>query len=368
MRILIVPDKFKGTLRAEEVAAAMERGATKAIPDASCTLLPMSDGGEGFIRSLTSAGKTVVEMMPTGEPGVGAASAMARKRDGTYVIEMAGHAGISGMEALPDAAITASSLVTGRLIREAGRRADATSVLVGVGGTRSTDGGTGAATACGWRFLDKGGRDLPLGGGALAELQRIVPPRDSERVTVPVRGACDVDVPLVGERGSARVFAPQKGASPQQVEKLEAGLARLQERIAGDLGLDVSRLAFAGAGGGMGAGLASFFGADLRSGFDVVAEHVDLASAVARSDLVLTGEGSLDTQSLGGKVPVAVARLAATRGRPCIVIAGRVALGSDALRALGVTAAFQLRGSEDGDEAEAVTDATERALRAGSLG
>jgi glycerate kinase len=217
--------------------------------------------------------------------------------------------------------LEADSAGTGRMIREASASAGITRTVVAVGGSASTDGGTGAARACGWLFLDARGRELPPGGGALEGLARIE--RDVGLVG-DVLGACDVDSPLLGESGTARVFAPQKGATPEEVLKLERGLANLAERIDADLGLDVGELPHGGAGGGMGAGLRAFFNADLSYGFDVIAEAVDLEAVLPACDVVITGEGSFDGQSSRGKVASRVADVAARFEVPCLLIAGEI--------------------------------------------
>jgi glycerate kinase len=360
MRVLIVPDKFKGTLSSDEVANAMERGVEETLPEATCRKVLVSDGGQGFVRALASKGEGRIEDL---RASGGRIAQVARLGDGTYVLESAEQAGFKGHKD----ALGASTRRVGEAIAAVRLREDVRSIYVGVGGTLATDGGTGAATACGWRFLDRRGEDLAPGGGSLAALSRIVPP-STEVPVVPIVGGCDVQVPLTGERGSARLFSPQKGARPDEVTRLEEGLLRLQERVSDDLGVDLSAVPFAGAGGGLGGGLVAFFGARLRSGFELVAEALDLPGLIAGSDIVLTGEGSLDAQSLEGKVPVAVGRMAAARGRPCIAVAGRVELTGASLRDAGITLAEPLVRPGASDPAAAVTAATARALLKGSLG
>jgi glycerate 2-kinase len=241
--------------------------------------------------------------------------------------------------------------------------------MIGVGGSASTDGGTGAARALGWRFLDSGGADLDLGGDLLRHLARI----DASGVHPALRAtsvvaACDVDNPLLGELGAARVFAPQKGATRDEVERLEEGLSVLSERIRADLGIDVASMPGAGAGGGSGAGLVAFCGAKLGRGFDVIADAGGLAKEIDQSDFVLTGEGRLDEQSLGGKTPVGVAHLARERGVRCFAVAGEVPLDPGALKGEGFAAAASLTEAVGAtrafeDPVDAVAKATAALLR-----
>jgi glycerate kinase len=334
VRILIAPDKFRGTLTALEAARAIERGIKEVRPAAKCELLPMSDGGDGFLDVLAGdAGSQTI--LVEGRDG-SSEIPIATLRDGAIAIEMAANAlGESGAHG----PLGSSTWATGKILGS--RRLAGTDVVVGIGGTTSSDGGTGAAAACGWRFLDRDGWPIPLGGGSLSRLARIEPP-PTRGLPRSIVAACDVHVPLTGPRGAARSFAPQKGATPAEVRSLEEGLLVLQDRMLQDLGVDVRALAGAGAGGGAGAGLAAFFGAELRAGAQMVAERLGLEARLDRANLLITGEGHLDEQSLAGKTPVALARLAAARGVPCFVIAGRVSLGREGLRRAGIAGATQL--------------------------
>lgn len=239
-------------------------------------------------------------------------------------------------------------------------------LIVGVGGSASTDGGTGAAVAWGWRFLDEDGRELPPGGAALPDLVHIEPPE--QLPSIELLAACDVDNPLVGKDGAARVFGPQKGADPECVERLEMGLSRLAEVVRTEIGRDVSEVAHGGAGGGIGAGLVAFFGATLRPGLDSLAEASGLESEIAAADLVITGEGRMDRSSLNGKAPVSIARIAQRTGTPCLAIAGDLQLGKQQLKKAGIDDAVGLMqtggGSLAGSDPErAIEKATEGLLR-----
>jgi glycerate 2-kinase len=344
LHILIAPDKFKGTLGAPEVAEAIADGVRRVAPDADVDLKPLGDGGDGTMEALRRGlGGRVEEVSVTGPLGARVGAPLTFFDDGRVGIETASASGLTLVAHDRRDALRASSRGTGELLLAALRRAPGAQVIVGIGGSASTDGGAGAATAAGWRFLDRRGQDLPPGGGSLVRLARIdragVAPEVSNRSIV---GACDIDNPLLGERGSARVFAPQKGASEADVELLESGLSTLSTRVAADLGVEVADRAGAGAAGGLGAGLAAFYGAELRGGFELVAEAISLRAAIESADLVITGEGLLDGSSLGGKAPIGVARMARAAGVRCAVVAGGVALGREALDAEGILSAVSV--------------------------
>jgi glycerate kinase len=342
VRVVVAPDKFKGTLSAPQAADAIAAGVRRARPDAEIVTLPVADGGDGTAEVIRAAiGGEVDELEVTGPLGAPLVAALTRLADGRAVVEMASASGlvVAGGNRQP---LAATSRGTGELLRAALERSDGT-VLVGIGGSASTDGGTGAATALGWRFLDARGRELAPGGGALEKLHSIsgedVPPSLKNRTIV---GISDVDNPLLGPRGAAAVFGPQKGASARDVERLEAGLERLADVVAAELGLDLRPRERGGACGGMGAGLIAFFGATLEPGFTTVAEVIALAEAVAGAGLVITGEGRLDSQTLGGKAPAGVARIAAAANVACVAIAGDVTVSEAELAALGLRAALGL--------------------------
>ena len=334
LKIVVAPDKFKGSLTALEAAEAMMHAAREIYPAAAFSVRPMADGGEGTLDALMVArGGRTQDIAVTHPLGAIVSASFGLFSDGGACVEMARASGLQLVGIAERDAVAASSLGTGELIAHV-LGARPSSLVVGIGGSASSDGGTGAARALGWRFLDASGNELPPGGGALVDLARIEPP--DARPEIPIVGACDVDAPLVGPVGAARRFGPQKGASPDDVERLETGLARLAARMREDIGADVASLPGAGAGGGMGAGLAAFFGAELKPGFEVVASAIDLAADIADADLVLTGEGRLDAQSLAGKVPIGVGRLARKAKVPCIAIAGDLQLDKRELRANGI--------------------------------
>jgi len=343
VHVVIAPDKFKGTLSASEVADALAKGVRAAIHHASMTLRPIGDGGEGTVDALLLAhGGRLSSKQVSGPLGDVVVAPLAHLADGSCAMEMSVAAGLTLVPEDRRDALGSSTRGLGELIAAAldeGERR----ILIGVGGSASTDGGTGAARAVGWRFLDKDGEELPPGGGSLKHLARI----DDSRVrpelsAATIVAACDVDNPLLGDSGAARVFAPQKGADPEQVEILEEGLATLADRIEEDLGLDVADLPRSGAAGGTGAGLRAFFGAELGPGFDVVAQATRLHDEIEEADLVVTGEGSLDDQSLGGKAPIGVARMARELEVPCYAVAGEVSAEPAALKREGILGSASL--------------------------
>jgi glycerate kinase len=333
VRVLVAPDKFKGTLDAREVARAIARGLQGSLPDVEVVERPMGDGGEGTASVLVEAFGGSREVFEVDGPLGGTARApLYRLADGRAVVEMAD---ASGLRLVPESrrdALAASSRGTGQLISYALDLG--ASVLVALGGSASTDGGTGAAAAIGWRFLDGRGVPLPPGGGSLERLARVVPP-DRQMRSGSITGLCDVNNELLGPGGAARSFARQKGADDAQIARLERGLEVLSERIRIDLGTTVDTEPGAGAAGGMGAGLMAFFGARLLPGFGFLADACGLARAIADADFVITGEGALDEGSLGGKTPIAVARMARVAGVPCLALCGNIDLPDEVLRSAG---------------------------------
>jgi glycerate 2-kinase len=338
--ILIAPDKFKETLSAIEVARAIAEGAGRVFPDAETVLHPVGDGGEGTLEALiASVGGRIETVRVTDPLGALVDAPLGRLDDGRIALEVAAASGLTLVPRSRRDAMRASSRGTGELILAGLHEIEPITAIVGIGGSASTDGGTGAASAVGWRFLDSRGRELPPGGGALVDLARIdgtgVDPRPAR---CSMTGAADIDNPLFGAMGAAQVFGPQKGASPEQVAVLDEGLANLAARVRQDLDADsgLAQTPGAGAAGGLGFGLAAFFGAELRSGFGVVADATGLASAIAGADLVITGEGRLDAGSLGGKAPIGVARMARDAGVMCLAVVGTSEVDRQQLRAEGI--------------------------------
>ena len=326
-RILVAPDSFKGTLSAAEAAMAMGRGVRRALPRASVRLFPLSDGGDGFIDTLIPAMGGVPEWAmvqgPLPSRRVRARWALAAKGK-TALIEMAAAAGLALVpEGERNPGVT-TTFGVGELINSAlGREVDA--ILIGIGGSATNDGGTGMASALGARFLDSSGALLAGGGRSLASLAHIdTSGLDVRLGRTAVTVACDVTNVLTGPQGASRVFAPQKGADPATVEQLELALVRYAEVLRDDLGVDVADLPGSGAAGGLGAGLIAFCGAQLVSGIDLVLDATGFESALAASDLVLTGEGRIDSQTRSGKALAGVLRRAEAAHVPVAAVAGSV--------------------------------------------
>ena len=342
MRIVVAPDKFKGTLTAAGAARAMADGVRAALPDATVTATPLGDGGEGsldlLVTALGGSARPVSATDPLGRPIEASIGLLPDRR---MWVESASAAGLGLLET-PEP-LLAGSRGVGELILHASSWSPRDSLIVGVGGTASTDGGAGAARAAGWRFLDAAGKELPPGGGALVDLASIdgTDAADLGAGSL-IIGACDVANPLTGERGAARAFAPQKGASAGAVDLLEVALERLADVVHRDLGVDVSTMAHGGAGGGLGAGLVAFFGARLRSGFELISEALGLPLLIENADLVITGEGRVDRSTLEGKVVGEVARLARAAGTDCVVVAGEIDASADFREPLGVKSVIEL--------------------------
>ncbi|HEX9088079.1 MAG TPA: glycerate kinase [Arthrobacter sp.] len=341
MRIVIAPDKFKGSLSAPDVARHLAAGLQAATgSNLEILVIPVADGGEGTLDAAVGSGftrRSAVVSGPTGTPVT--ADFAVRGREA--VIEMAAASGLAVLPGGgPDSASAtgATSLGTGELIRAA-LDAGCRQIILGVGGSANTDGGAGVLQGLGARFLDGGGHELPPGGAALSRLEQIdfagFDPRLEETRFVL---ASDVDNPLLGPAGAAAVFGPQKGATPADVDTLDAALSRFVDVLAAEIGpraVKAAEAPGAGAAGGAGYAAIAALAATRRPGIDVVLEFTGLAERLAGADLVITGEGSLDEQSLLGKTPLGVARAAARAGIPVIAVCGRTTLGPEQLAASG---------------------------------
>jgi glycerate kinase len=345
MRILIAPDKFKGSLTAAEAAAAIAEGALRVDPDAVVTQFPIADGGEGTLEAAVAAGyeeRLNAVVGPILAP-LGAAWAIHKAGDGkvTAVIETAQASGLADMEPTPANALRAHSYGCGQLIAAA-LDAGATEIVLGLGGSAMTDGGSGALRALGLKPLDGAGNVVPLGGGSLADIVALdTTGLDPRLSAVTFRIAVDVRNPLYGPSGAAHVFGPQKGADQDSVEMLDAGLRNWASVLREATGRDVN-VPGAGAAGGFPASFLAFTDATLEGGFALVAGLTGLAAQLDQADLVITGEGSMDSQSLTGKAPIALADAARERGIPVIVVAGRILVTLEDLAGHGVVSAAQL--------------------------
>ncbi|MCM2392477.1 glycerate kinase family protein [Streptomyces albipurpureus] len=372
-RFAIAPSGFKESLSAQSAAAAIAAGVRRVVPDAEIDLIPLVDGGEGTAEALaSSSGGRLVRLSATGPTGerIGTHFALLGDGDGTAVVEMAAVAGLSLVpRELRDPGATTTYGV-GELIRAA-LDTGARRILVGCGDSGTSDGGAGALQALGARLLDADGHELSHGGRELRRLTRIdTSAIDPRLAATEIRVACNPFNVLCGERGVARVFGPQKGATPAQVEQLAAALEHWATVLTRDLRVpgDLFGGAGTGASGGLGAGLAAL-GARLLPRFDVLLDQVDLDERLARADLVITAEGALDHQTPRGKVPAEVARRAKRYGREVLALAGTIGEGAHQVRSVGVDAySAILPAPVSLTEAlsrggEFLTDATERALR-----
>jgi glycerate 2-kinase len=344
MRVVIAPDSFKGSCESPAAAAAIAAGWRRGAPDWETVTLPVADGGEGTLRALIgSLGGQIVRHTVTGPHGravdaeLGLIPAEGPAGRLTGVVEMASASGLHLVDPTPESAATATTYGTGELIKAA-LDAGVERLILTLGGSATTDGGIGMAQALGVRLTSATGARVAPGGDGLRDIATVdLAALHPGLARCEVIAACDVDNPLYGPRGAASVFGPQKGADETTVQMLDAGLRRLGEVCAS---LADPESPGAGAAGGLGFAALAFLGAELHSGFDLVADAVGLGSAIAGADLVITGEGRLDTQSLGGKTPVGVMRLAQARDVPVVVIAGDVSQGASGALAAGMTAVF----------------------------
>ena len=351
MKIVVAPQAFKGTASAADAAEAMRRGVLRAAPDSSVAVIPIADGGGGTVDALVTAtggrGVTSPAADPLGRP-INAAWGVLSDGE-TAVIETAAASGLALLaDSERDPTVT-TTRGTGDLIRAAldsGHRR----ILVGLGDSATNDAGVGMAQSLGFRALDESGRDLPPGGGALSRLHSLdATAAHPALASASVVALCDVTNPLCGPEGASAVFGPQKGACAEQIKALDAALCRFAEVVNDQMGLDVHNMPGAGAAGGLGAGLVVFCDASLRPGFEVVSEAVRLADSLAGADLVLTGEGRLDSQTLSGKGVCGVAALAREHGRPEVAaIVGSDALGAEGSAAIGIDGVFEIAPSQNG--------------------
>lgn len=344
MKIVIAPDSFKDSLSAKGVADAIALGLGEVWPDAQLIKCPMADGGEGTVESILAAcagelRRTTVRG-PLGMP-VNAAWGWL-PQSGTAIIEMAEASGLQLVPVAQRDACTSSTFGTGELIRAA-LDAGAKRVILAIGGSATNDAGAGAMQALGLNLLDEQGQKLAPGGLALAQLARVdLSGIDSRLSDVRFDIAADVNNPLCGPHGASSIFGPQKGASPMQVEQLDGALAHFAKLSGIALGNDVRDEPGSGAAGGLGFAAKAFLGAQFKAGVEVVAELVGLADAVKGADLVITGEGRFDAQTLRGKTPFGVAKIARQHGVPVIVLAGTLGEGYQELYEHGINAAFAL--------------------------
>jgi len=328
MRILVAVDKFKGSLSADEVGKAISSGLSKCQPDWEIVLCPIADGGEGtaevLVNTLQGQWETLEILDARGRLITGHYGWIELGDTPTAVMEMSTASGLAGVSDLPLDPRSASTFGTGQMIEAAIRRG-AHRILIGIGGSATNDGGIGMATALGYRFIDSDGQIVSPLPSEFERVTALLPPENHTSQSWPViEVMCDVDNPLLGPLGATRIYGPQKGVRECDMEFFESRLAHLADLVARDIGHDPRDQPGAGAAGGLGFGLMAFLGATLVNGFERVASVMDLETQIAKADIVITGEGRLDAQTLHGKGPVGVARLARKHGKPVVGLAGSI--------------------------------------------
>lgn len=354
-RVLIAPDKFKGSLTAAQVADALAEGIGETSSWWCPRRLPIADGGDGTVAAAVAAGWTPVSIDTVGPTGQPSAAVYAR-RGASAVVELASGVGLTALPGGRPDPLRASTFGLGIVIAHALDKG-ARNIVVGIGGSASTDGGTGLLRALGAHIYDADGRDVRLGGGALCTASRLdLTGLHPAARTAHFQVATDVDNPLLGPRGAAHNYGPQKGASAADVEVLEVAMAQWARVVSDAVGADLAGRPGAGAAGGTGFGLLAVLGADPRPGIDLVLELVDFESHCAEADLVITGEGCLDEQTLHGKAPAGVAAAARRHGLPVIAVAGRSLVDRDQLDTVGIEAVYTLADIEP-DTATSIANA-----------
>ncbi|MFF5785991.1 glycerate kinase [Streptomyces sp. NPDC012693] len=345
--VLVAADKFKGSLTAVQVAERVTAGLRRVVPELAVETLPVADGGDGTVAAAVAAGFERHEVRVTGPLGEPVTAAFAL-RDTTAVVEMAEASGLQLLPAGVFAPLTATTYGSGELLRAA-LDAGATTVVFGVGGSATTDGGAGMLAALGARFLDASGAPVGPGGAALADLATAdLSGLDARFASVDLILASDVDNPLTGPKGAPAVYGPQKGATPDDVRTLDAALAHFAtvlEKAIGPKAAEAAVAPGAGGAGGIGYG-ALILGASFRPGIELMLEVLGFAPALERATLVITGEGSLDEQTLHGKAPAGVAAAARAAGKEVVAVCGRLALPPEALGTAGIRRAYPLTALE----------------------
>ncbi|STZ76393.1 glycerate kinase [Bergeriella denitrificans] len=344
MKILIAPDSYKESLSALQVAQLVEQGFKTVFPEAEYVKVPVADGGEGTVDTMIEAtGGRKIECMVTGALGTPQPAFWGLSGDGkTAFIEIASACGLEQVPSEKRNPLVTTTYGVGELILNAldeGVR----HFIIGLGGSATNDGGAGMLQALGARLSDGLGNNLRYGGGALADLSAIdVGGLDGRLKDCRFDVACDVTNPLVGESGASHIFGPQKGATPEMVLQLDSALNHYADMVRRDLGIEVKELPGAGAAGGLGAAFAGVLGGSLQSGIGIITRLLDLETKMQGADLVITGEGRIDRQSINGKVPVGVAAIAKKYGIPVIGIAGSLGQGVEVVNDYGIDAVFSI--------------------------
>ncbi|MFW6301532.1 MAG: glycerate kinase [Bacillota bacterium] len=343
MKIIIAPDSYKESLTALEVAENIEKGIKAVMPEADTIKVPMADGGEGTVQALVDAhnGQIIKEEVigPEGEKVKAFYGILDEK---TAVIEMAAASGISYIDPATADPRKTTTYGTGQLIKSALEKG-ARHIILGIGGSATMDAGIGALKALGFSFKDENGQRISRGGGQIGRIafvskENLYPPAEELYLEI----ACDVSNPFYGENGAAYIYGPQKGASQKQVEELDQNFRKFNQFVKENYNRDLQQLAGAGAAGGLGAGLITFLNGELKEGADIVARANRLEEKLKGADLVITGEGQLDSQTINNKAPIHVAQLAKKQGIPVIAIAGSLGTGYQQVYQAGIDAAFSI--------------------------
>jgi len=344
MKIVVAPDSFKGSLTAVEVSDAIEQGVREIFPEAEIVKIPMADGGDGTVQCLVNAtgGEILKEKVtgPLGNEVLASYGILGDKK--TAVIEMAEASGLTLVPENKRNPLITTTYGTGQLIKSAldqGCR----KMIIGIGGSATNDGGAGMVQALGVKLLDKNGEEIGFGGGELKKIFRIdTKYLDNRLYETKVLIASDVSNPLCGSKGASRIYGPQKGATPEVIKELDESLAYFAEIIKRDLHKNVKDIPGAGAAGGLGASLIAFLNAELKPGIDIVIEIVKLEQAIKDADLVITGEGKIDSQTIYGKAPIGVAKIAKKYNVPVIAVAAIISDDADIVHQYGINALIKI--------------------------
>jgi len=346
MKIVIAMDSFKGSLKAYEACTIVSNAITYIISDVMVVIKPMADGGEGTAMAMIEAadGSWIAQIVMGPLRQIRVEAGFAWFKDKTALVEMAAASGLELLKSDQYNPLKTTTYGTGQLIKAAVQHG-AKKILLAVGGSATVDGGVGAAMALGWKFIDHKNNPVPLGGGGLEKIAKITRPEPSLLLNragkpVAVEVLSDVDNPLCGENGAAEVYAPQKGATPQMVKRLERGLAHLAKLVREQLGRDIENIPGAGAAGGLAAGAVAFMDATIVSGVETVMARSNILAELETADWVITGEGSFDRQSLSGKVVSGILKMAQQTNTRVAVLAGRVNIPESEYQKLGITAAI----------------------------
>ena len=344
MKIVIAPQAFKGSISAMEVSKAIQEGVINVFPDSEIILCPVADGGDGTLETLVaSTGGSINETTvtgPIGNPVRALWGAMGDQKPA--VIEMARPSGLALLTLDERDPLNATTMGLGEIILSA-LDAGFRDFIIGIGGSATNDAGAGMAQALGIRLLDKTNTEISVGGAALQNLRTIdISKLDNRILNSDFQVACDVNNPLTGPEGAAAIYGPQKGASKQQIDILDKALSNLSSIIKKDIGKEVSEIPGAGAAGGLGAGIMAFMDGNLRTGVDIVLDKVGLDSLLDSADLVITGEGGLDFQTVYDKAPIGVAKMAQKKQIPTIAISGMLGKDFHVVHAHGIEAAVSL--------------------------